>query len=331
MKTLLDPTGICSLDDVTLEQLASMSLSSGDTTTMVALGGELERRGKYGRAWYLLAKGTELRKPSPIPLWQGDACSNSTLVVRRTMRHLGAELRMSRFLVPASNMFKQVILATEDRLVTLLQRTYPEVTVVPVERKDLWAHADFESSYERLAIFLGTTGKSIAESYRPLAPPPSRSADTHNQRIGIAWYSSNDRKPLPTLQDWIDALRSNDSRFTSLQYKEKAAGFDTLSSGLKHPLSPSYPIDQLFDVDGFCGQVADVAGVVTISNTTAHLAGMVGTPCIVILDDYQHLTWPKDGSHSVFYPNLITIRQKSRPWVKVIDDALDRLESLTAC
>ena len=72
-----------------------------------------------------------------------------------------------------------------------------------------------------------------------------------------------------------------------------------------------------------------MTGVLTISNTTAHVAGMLGVRCVVILDDFQHLTWSREADRTPFYPNLPTVRQEARSWVNVIDTAIGLLLKLT--
>jgi hypothetical protein len=82
------------------------------------------------------------------------------------------------------------------------------------------------------------------------------------------------------------------------------------------------------DVDVFAAQVSSVRGVLTISNTTAHMAGALGVPCVVLLDDVQHLTWPSAGMQSPFYPKMRLLRQNGRPWGQVVHEGLALLRVL---
>ena len=59
----------------------------------------------------------------------------------------------------------------------------------------------------------------------------------------------------------------------------------------------------MLDLDGFAGKVAGVRGVLTISNTTAHLAGALGVPCVVILDNGSITNWPDQGETTPLYPS----------------------------
>ncbi len=318
------------LQDAVLLEAARHARDTGNIGDLVQLGGELERRGLFPVAWEMLAAGAELRKPLPaFPIWDGRPQPGKTLLVYRRIRHLGAELRMSRFIGPASCAVGRVIVATEPRLIDLMQRTFPEAVFVPSNDREAYKQADFEASHERLAVTFGASSRSISEAFRPLVPPPgARAEDGGAISIGISWYSSSVRKPLPDVGDWVEALGQKPYRFVSLQYDEPTAGFDRLDAGLPQGLVTSRPIDQMVDVDGFAGQVSATDGVLTISNTTAHMAGSIGVPCVVLLDDLHHLTWPYEGQQSPFYPHLVTIRQAGRPWKNVIALGLERLLDL---
>lgn len=320
-------SSISELGEADLAIAAARARSARDPGTMIAVGGEYERRGCFDKAWSLLAEGAEAKRRSAVPQWRGQSMPDATLLVRRKMRHLGAELRMVRFVVPAATAFRKLIVMTEPRLVAILRRTFPEVTVIADDGEQ--PETDVEASYERLAMFCGASARHISGAFRALVPPDPVEWAPPNA-IGIAWHSSNGRKHLPRLADWSAALGPRDLAVASLQYDEHQAGLETLTAQLGRRIAPSAPVDQMVDLDGFFRQVAAMSGVLTISNTTAHVAGMLGVPCVVILDDFQHLTWPRDADRSPFYPNLVTIRQAGRPWVEVIDAAIDRLLTLPA-
>ena len=76
----------------------------------------------------------------------------------------------------------------------------------------------------------------------------------------------------------------------------------------------SKPIDQMVDLDGFARQISGLRGVLTISNTTAHLAGALGVPCVVILDNGSITNWPDEGDRIPLYPMTRLIRRKEDDW-----------------
>jgi hypothetical protein len=54
-------------------------------------------------------------------------------------------------------------------------------------------------------------------------------------------------------------------------------------------------IDQLVDLDGFAAQIAALDTIVSISNTTIDMAGMLGVPTLHIRDDKGSAIWPASG------------------------------------
>ena len=81
-------------------------------------------------------------------------------------------------------------------------------------------------------------------------------------------------------------------------------------------------MDQFKDLDGYAAQVSSVKGVLTISNTTAHLAGALGIPCVVILDDGPVTTWPDHENISPFYPSLRLVRRQHRDWKECLEEGI---------
>ncbi len=65
----------------------------------------------------------------------------------------------------------------------------------------------------------------------------------------------------------------------------------------------------------FAEQVSQVRGVLTISNRTAHMAGVLGVPCVVILDNGSITNWPDIGDQSPLYPRTRLVRRGNDPWV----------------
>lgn len=88
-------------------------------------------------------------------------------------------------------------------------------------------------------------------------------------------------------------------------------------------------IDQLLDLDGFAAQIAALDAVVSISNTTIDMAGMLGTPTLHIRDDKSSQMWPLSGP-SPWYPDMVFLYKQQRPWSDVFVEARSRVEQMLA-
>ena len=66
--------------------------------------------------------------------------------------------------------------------------------------------------------------------------------------------------------------------------------------------------------------------ILTISNTTAHLAGSIGKITYLLLSKYSLWYWLRSRQHSLWYPNVKLFRQtKQGEWQDVIDRVFKEL------
>ena len=168
---------------------------------------------------------------------------------------------------------------------------------------------DVVASYETLRQYFVTDATTLRAGFRPLRPDPeqllslrSRYALSGRRLVGICWRSTNAKKDLPALPDWARFLRSLNASFVSLQYGEVSDDISTLRSLSEAEIIADETINSLADLDGFAAQVAAMDEVVTISNTGAHMAGALGMPTTILLDDKVHLIWPVKGKADCLVP-----------------------------
>lgn len=321
-----------------LHDQAEQARSDGDFQACVQIGDCLERQAVFPEAWRCLADGSighTLRKnPDQYPAdkqWQGQRPAGGRLLVLRIMRHVGAQLRMARVLGRLARSSELCIsLCVEPRLVALFARSFPELSIHPeTDRLPLLATCDFWASYERVAEFVWTSPEAIRDSFIPLRPEATRcdalrqsyrsgSRHRHRSLIGMAWHSTNRRKDLPHPEDWSAFFRELDCRALSLQYDPQASGIDRIGQVAGSPLLLDETVDALNDLDGLAAQICATDLVVTVSNTTAHLAGALGHPCLVLLDDKDHLIWPSTGERTIYYPSIRLIRKGGCAWADVL-------------
>ena len=182
------------------------------------------------------------------------------------------------------------------------------------------------AAQERLAYWFGSDPQQLQSTFRPLTAPIT--AVQSPKGIGISWFSKSRNKTLPAVEDWASVLKSIRQPLQSLQYLEKPARIRTLRELSGQRIRSSQPIDQMLDLDGFAGQIAGVRGVLTISNTTAHLAGALGVPCVVVLDNGSITNWPDQGETTPLYPSTRLIRRGSDDWATTLRRGWRTLRSL---
>ena len=305
----------------------------GDFNGMFAAGTHLERFEDFSLAAHLLSVGGRLQVPSSLPEWDGSPLPGRTLLIIQRIRHIGSPIRLARFLPQAALRAGRCIVIAEPRLVSLFGRSFPQLEV----REDKGRgnagglpEADVIASHETLWLRLAGDGAALVQQFTPLRPDPALVELFRNKYgrgrplIGICWSSTNANKDLPGLADWAAFLSSLNATCVSLQYGNVAADVAELHSLSGREVIHDDTVDSLTDIDTFSAQVAAMDAVVTISNTGAHLAGALGKPMIVILDDKNHLMWPVQGQETAWYPSARLVRRQARRWADVFGDV--RLE-----
>ena len=140
-------------------------------------------------------------------------------------------------------------------------------------------------------------------------------------RIGISWHSvsryfAQRNAPLAL---WGPILRQPGLRIFDLQYGDRRAERAAVAAALGVDIHYDEDIDQLSSLDDFAAQVAAMDRVVSISNTTVHMAGAIGVDCWTILPLMADWRWFLDRDDTPWYPTMRLFRQHRRgDWAGVI-------------
>lgn len=301
-----------------------------DRRTAMQTAKILQRRGHYSDAWAIFS---ELRldtwqRPDIAPAWKGEALAGATLMVADPSRQIVPLMRMARFLGPASARAKRVIAYTDPRLVSALSRSFPAIDIRAHDDSTPLPDVDFVASYDRLGQHLLASDARSASAFPPLVPDPQKVAEFRGSdggdklRIGIVWHSSNAAKVMPSHEDWIRFMLDVDAHFVSLQYHEREFGFDALRDGTGGRLSRIDGVDHFHDMDSHLAAIASTDILIGISNTTAHAAGCLDAPFIVLLDEGQvNMHWADTGETDLFFPSAHLLRRSGRPWADIFNEA----------
>ena len=300
---------------------AQECIDKQDHQGAIEAANKMERAGYYKEAWRTFHRVFLSKERSPLKIWRGPKDPCRTLLIQPRIRDLGDELRLAHLCERAAQDVGQIIVKTEERLIPLFRRSFPNCFFIGSNENHPAGEYSRTTCYEQLAFFYARTPEEIRPLFKQLRPKPT--PDNQKPRgIGIAWYSSAMYKNLPNLEDWAHILKAQTGRVQSLQYREGRAGLEELSTAAARPIKASRGVDQFKDLDGYAAQVGSVKGVLTISNTTAHLAGALGIPCVVILDDGPVTTWPDHKNTSPFYPSLRLVRRHHRDWRECLEEGI---------
>jgi hypothetical protein len=320
------------------ERAADAVEQHGETRPKRVVGNKLLPLGDCGRGLRLLAEPALRTRAHE---WQGEELGGRRLFVRQLhTSNMGAPIRMARFVNHAVERAAHVVVIVEPRLVPLLQRSFPSAEVRPTGGSVLAdARAeDYVTSFEGLGGRTVTDWPSVEATFKPLRPDPAAVADlraryaslSRGPLIGISWGSTNERKEVPELALWSQFIAAFPATFVSLQYGQIANALKLLRAGREESLIHDPRVDQFIDMDLFAAQVAAMDAVVTVTNTGAHLAGALGKPTLILIDNQVGRGYPARGERSWWYPDALLLRKGDRDWPLVMNEAVARLPRVLA-
>jgi len=268
----------------------------------------------------------------PQMRWDGRRDLHGRLLVWNE-QGMGDEL-MFLSLLPELAREMDLTVECDARLVALFRRSLPGIDVVARPAEDS-GRRDWPSD-----IVAQVPAGSLMRHLRPdlasfagrggayLKPDPERREVLKQRygsgrlRVGIAWHTSAANAGLRrrlALSALLPLLRLPGAQFVDLQYGDHAAEIAALAaSGGELLHDPA--IDPWADLDGFAAQIAALDLVITIDNSTAHMAGALGVPCWAMLPHPPEWRWLLQRTDSVWWPSLRLFRQSAPgDWAPVID------------
>ncbi len=165
-------------------------------------------------------------------------------------------------------------------------------------------------------------GYLVADETR--TPALRQRLDDGRTVIGLSWVSKapiGGAQKSARLADFAALLRSPGCRFVDLQYGDTRAERDAVERELGIRVERLADIDNTNDLDGLAALMGACDAVVTVSNTTAHLAGALGRPTWVMVP-HGHARiwyWFRDRDESPWYPRVrVRRQQRGQAWSELI-------------
>lgn len=281
--------------------------------------------------------------PQVAPTWQGEPLGNKTILIYGE-QGIGDEIMFASAFPALLYQAKHCIIACRDRLVPLFERSFPTATIVDHKRLN---GCDFPQAPD-FQIASGSLLRHVRPAFDPdgalsrfLLPSPQhvercqeRLAELGpGQRIGISWRGGRDRaeamrrSTAPT--QWAELLRMPQVQFVNLQYGVANDELDEFeaSSGIRpHHWEDINPLE---DLEEFTALVHCLDRVITIDNSTGHLAGALGVPTWLLISfpSASHWRWLLDEERCVWYQSMELVRRTDQDsWETIFADLARRLK-----
>ena len=270
--------------------------------------------------WRKKIKRTLGNRPFPKPLWLGQESLSRKRILIHEEQGIGDIIQFCRYLTHLEDRGAEVIFAVAPRLHGLAASLGGRIEIRSIENVSL----DFDfhcplmslprafntdlTSIPSTTPYLFANGEQVTALRRDLLQKGARKI------CGLSWRSSNSstgRSRSVSLPDLFDHVDPRDFLFVNLQYGDVSQEIADLRDQRGVEVISIPAIDNFNDIDGFAALVDACDLIVTIDNTTAHLAGAMNKKTFVMLPYVPDWRWMLDRNDSPWYPSMRLFRQPS--------------------
>lgn len=230
-----------------------------------------------------------------------------------------------------------VVLEVEPRLIGLLSRSFPGVTFRSLAGDPKEIRTDAHVPMGGLGEFFRQRPEDfprkaylVADKERAAGLRASLHADK-KIAVGISWRSANPKFGMhktAQLRDFSPLFTRPDVQVVDLQYGDTAAEIEAVRDEFGVAVKHLDEIDNTNDIDGLAALIDACDVVLTVSNTTAHIAGALGKPVWVMVPHGQGRLWYwfHERADSPWYPEMrICRQQKGQSWADLIASAVSQI------
>jgi tetratricopeptide (TPR) repeat protein len=302
--------------------------------------------GDFARGWddYDLRLISEDKPPraSGVPAWRGEDLSGRRVLVYGE-QGLGDEIMFASCLPDVLARAHAVSLEVAPRLAGLMAASFPAATVFAsggALPPAVAAQApDFEIAAGSLpALF--RRGRAEFPAHRGYLRADPAAVDFWRQRlaalgpgptVGVSWQggTAHTRRPLRSLQpaDLAPLLQAPAIRWVNLQYGADAGELDAFAAA--HGCAVAHWPQAVDDLGQLAALICALDLVVSVCNTTIHLAGALGRPAWVLAPHVPEWRYGIAGEDMPWYPSVRIFRQsRAGEWAAVVTRVAGELARL---
>lgn len=309
------------------------------------LGATLITRGEFDQGWPLCEwrfwspEFLETNPPYrvPLPHWDGGDLGQRSLLVYGE-QGIGDEIMFASCLKDLSAQAGKLTVLCQPRLVSLFSRSFPGIKIV-AKTGDQPGQDGSEEWMADVCTAIGSLPQYFrrSESSFPGLPyllPDRKEVEFWSMRlgslgkglkVGISWRGGAETRARNarsiTLERFSPLVARDDVALINIQYGQYADEIDAFNRSAANPLISFPEIDPLQDMDGFASLLSSLDLVITVDNSTAHLAGALGVPTLLLLPAHADWRWLKGREDTPWYRSLKIFWQREHrnaAWDEVI-------------
>lgn len=341
------------MDEAVQHYLKAMECSPLDGEIAFGYGSALLATGDYVHGWrwsewrYWSPENLEKSVPCrvPLPKWDG-----SNLAGRHVLTYgeqgIGDEIMFASCLNDLTAQAQGVTLLCEARLAPLFARSFPAVRIVSkgatgkVPTLDMSCECDCRISLASLPQFFRKNESSfpkeaylIADQAAVAAWRQKLAALGKPLKVGISWRGGIEGRAKVArsldLQLLAPLFERQDAVFVNVQYGCYDDEIAAFNRNVANPLICFPEVDPLREMDDFAALLSALDLVISVDNSTVHLAGALGVPTWVMLPAHADCRWLRGRADALWYPTLRLFWQEKfgkSGWPEVVANIAEQLQ-----
>ncbi|MBT4836173.1 MAG: tetratricopeptide repeat protein [Methylococcales bacterium] len=306
-----------------------------------ALGSTYLLLGNYQAGWnfyeYRWRSEKNPQRHHHITRWDGQELTNKNILIWGE-QGIGDTLQFSQTLPLIIQQCKQCIVECDERLIPLLQRSFPEIKAIAYQTdNNFQTRVDFQCPIISLAQWTSPALPFLSPQISFIKPNQMMVESIKKRyqqfgsllKIGISWKSGNpDFGALRSchLSHWVKLLKTSNCIFINLQYGNTHDDLNELSTAHDINVFHDQEVDPLDNLDQFAAQLCNLDLVISIDNSTVHFAAALGIPVWTLLPYIPDWRWQLNSDTTPWYPTMRLFRQTKRGDWESVFQQIDRID-----
>lgn len=312
------------------------------------LGVMMLRHGLWDEAWYhcewrMVAtnQGIPWRK-FPQPLWNGNSFQGARLILYAE-QGIGDEIRFASMIPEAIARGGEVVVECAPRLVSLFQRSFPQVRVVPSK---YWPAEEGIEPFD-IACPFGTLGRLFRQNTENFPinsgyiKPDPRLVEEFHQRlkkagpgpyVGLCWRSglrgAYRTEYYSEIEDMRALMKVNGVTFVNLQYDATADELETAKSEFGVDLVSWEDVDLKNELEKSAALTSCMDLVVSPATSVSVMSGALGVETIEFRPFPISDSYFKNGRCPWFPSVRYFAKRQSEKWSKILRKIAVEIETL---
>ena len=265
-------------------------------------------------------------------IWDGSYL-DGTLVVWAE-QGIGDHILFLSMIADVRKYAKNIILEIDKRLINLFERycekiNFSNIKVISMEKK-------LVNNFDK-HIAIGSLGQYLRKSKKSFKTTPKKYLissslkekklsekyfENKKFKIGISWKTLNKKQQHRNidLKQMLPILSNPNCDFINLQFGEYDKDLQNLKTNHGISIQTISEVDNYKDIENLAALINCLDLVITIQNSTAHLAGALGKNTWIMLVKNARWHWLISEEKSLWYPTARLFRQKKiGDWNNVIN------------